>query len=106
MRAFALASPSSPSEIHIRPSLSVSGIRTTRTRSAAGVTRIAPVYTPPECRGRGYAAAATAAATEDALDSGATGVCLFTDLANPLTNRLYPRVGYRPVEDRLMIPFD
>jgi predicted GNAT family acetyltransferase len=65
----------------------------------AGTSRIGPVYTPPEHRGRGFAAAVTAAASRWALDAGAERVLLFTDLANPTTNALYPRIGYRPVQD-------
>ncbi|OLT21118.1 hypothetical protein BJF78_08665 [Pseudonocardia sp. CNS-139] len=71
----------------------------------AGMSRIGPVYTPPEHRGRGYAAAVTAAASRWALDAGAAHVVLFTDLANPLTNRLYPRLGYRPVHDTAELDF-
>lgn len=72
----------------------------------AGMSRVGPVYTPPELRGHGYAAAATAAATQHALDAGATRVVLFTDLANDVTNRLYPRLGFRPVHDALDVDFD
>ena len=45
------------------------------------------------------------AATRNALDAGATGVVLFTDLANPISNALYPRPGYRPIEDRAVVEF-
>ena len=65
----------------------------------AGTSRIGPVYTPPERRRHGYAAAVTAAASRWALDAGAERVLLFTDLANSTTNALYPRIGYRPVGD-------
>ena len=71
----------------------------------AGASRIGPVYTPPEQRGHGYAAAVTAAASQWALDQGAERVLLFTDLANPTTNRLYPRIGYRPVHDAVELLF-
>lgn len=71
-----------------------------------GMTRIGPVYTPPELRGHGYAAAATAAAAQWALDAGATRVLLFTDLANPISNRLYPRIGFVPIHDGLDVDFD
>jgi RimJ/RimL family protein N-acetyltransferase len=71
----------------------------------AGMSRIGPVYTPPEHRNHGYAAAATAAASQWALDAGAERVLLFTDLANPVTNRLYPRLGYRPVHDAAEVHF-
>jgi hypothetical protein len=45
------------------------------------------------------------AATRNALDAGATGVVLFTDLANPASNALYPRPGHRPIEDRAVVEF-
>ena len=76
------------------------------TRAVAGAARVAPVYTPPEHRGRGYAAGVTAAATRAALASGVEEVLLYTDLANPTSNRLYARLGYRPVEDSVSFVFD
>ena len=57
-----------------------------------------PVYTPPEERGQGYASAAVAALSQHVLDSGATP-CLFTDQANPTSNAIYQRLGYRPLAD-------
>ncbi|MGW2590824.1 GNAT family N-acetyltransferase [Streptomyces sp. NPDC001515] len=69
----------------------------------AGSARIAPVYTPPEHRGRGYAAAVTAEASRAALAAGTEELLLFTDLANPTSNGVYTRIGYRPVADRLVI---
>ncbi|MFE7772517.1 GNAT family N-acetyltransferase [Streptomyces sp. NPDC057445] len=71
----------------------------------AGQARVAPVYTPPELRGRGYAGAVTVAATRLAQRSGADEVLLFTDLANPTSNALYRRLGYRPVTDHLELVF-
>ena len=60
--------------------------------------RVGPVYTPPELRGRGYASALTAALTEQLLER--RRFCfLFTDLANPTSNSIYQRIGYRPVTD-------
>jgi GNAT superfamily N-acetyltransferase len=76
------------------------------TRAVAGAARVAPVYTPPEHRGRGYAAGVTAAVTRAALASGVEEVLLYTDLANPTSNRLYARLGYRPVEDSVSFAFD
>lgn len=61
--------------------------------------RVGPVYTPPELRGRGYASALTAALTQRLLDEGRRFCFLFTDLANPTSNRIYQRIGYRPVGD-------
>ncbi|GAB3816262.1 GNAT family N-acetyltransferase [Kribbella italica] len=63
-----------------------------------GAARIGSVYTPPEDRGNGYAGALTAALTRHLLDEG-TQPCLFTDLANPTSNKLYARIGYRKVVD-------
>lgn len=65
----------------------------------ADMSRIGPVYTLPGHRGRGFGAAVTAAATRWATGQGAGRVVLFTDLANPTSNALYPRLGYRPVCD-------
>ncbi|MEU0074549.1 GNAT family N-acetyltransferase [Streptomyces sp. NPDC006332] len=65
----------------------------------AGQVRVAPVYTPAELRGQGYAGAVTAEVSRAARDAGADEVLLFTDLANPTSNALYQRIGYRPVSD-------
>jgi predicted GNAT family acetyltransferase len=75
------------------------------TRPVEGVVRLGPVYTPPEHRGRGYGGAVTAAVSRAALAAGAAHVVLFTDRANPTSNALYHRLGYRPVEDRLVLKF-
>jgi predicted GNAT family acetyltransferase len=75
-------------------------------RPAAGVVRVGPVYTPPDHRGHGYGGAVTAAVSQAALDAGASHVVLFTDLANPASNALYQRLGYRPVEERVVFRFE
>jgi predicted GNAT family acetyltransferase len=75
------------------------------TQQVAGMCRVGPVYTPPALRGRGYAGAVTAAVSQAALEAGAAEVLLFTDLANPASNGLYQRLGYRPVEDRAVLSF-
>jgi GNAT superfamily N-acetyltransferase len=72
---------------------------------AAGVARIGPVYTPPEHRRHGYGSAATARAAFDILDGAALPV-LYTDLANPTSNKVYRALGFRPVADRLSVTFD
>ena len=63
------------------------------------VTRVSAVYTPPALRGHGYARANVAGASQHALDSGATICMLYTDRANPTSNRIYQDIGYRPVGD-------
>jgi hypothetical protein len=61
--------------------------------------RIGPVYTPPEQRGHGYARALTAVVSQTILDQGKRQALLYTDLANPTSNKLYQQVGYHPVAD-------
>jgi len=74
-------------------------------RQVAGMVRVGPVYTPPGLRGRGYAGAVTAEVSRAAVAAGAGEVLLYTDLANPTSNALYQRIGYRAVEDRLVLAF-
>jgi RimJ/RimL family protein N-acetyltransferase len=66
---------------------------------ARGVSRIGPVYTPPEHRRRGYAAAVTADVTAAFYAAGAQRVVLYTDAANPTSNAVYERIGYAHVAD-------
>jgi RimJ/RimL family protein N-acetyltransferase len=61
--------------------------------------RIGAVYTPPALRRRGYATALVGAVSQRALDGGKRVCFLFTDLSNPVSNSIYPKVGYRPVAD-------
>jgi GNAT superfamily N-acetyltransferase len=67
--------------------------------------RIGPVYTPPACRRRGYASALVADLSAALLARGRRRCFLFTDLANPTANRLYARIGYRPVADVVDLRF-
>lgn len=67
--------------------------------------RVGPVYTPPQERGRGYASALTAAASQTELDAGSQFCFLFTDLANPTSNHIYQAIGYQPVSDFDMYRF-
>ena len=82
-------------------SVSLAGL----TRTVAGMVRVGPVYTPPELRGRGYASAATVTVSQAALNAGVREVVLYTDPANPTSNALYQRLGYCPVEDRVVFSF-
>jgi RimJ/RimL family protein N-acetyltransferase len=54
------------------------------------------VYTPPQERGRGYASSVTAAVVDQLFSEGKTAACLYTDLRNPISNRCYAKVGFRP----------
>ncbi|MCA1822756.1 MAG: GNAT family N-acetyltransferase [Mycobacteriales bacterium] len=67
--------------------------------------RVGPVYTPPEHRRRGFASAATAAVSQRILDRGRRYCFLFTDLANPTSNKIYQDIGYRPVDDVVEMSF-
>jgi len=69
-----------------------------------GYARIGPVYTPKARRARGYATALVAAASRELIERGARRVFLTTDVANPVSNAIYARVGFRPVDD--MVAFD
>jgi len=65
---------------------------------AFGVARLGPVYTPPAQRGRGWASNAVAGISRRIQAQG-TRVCLFTDQANPTSNKIYTALGYQPVAD-------
>lgn len=59
--------------------------------------RVSLVYTPPEQRGRGYATACVTALSRELLAGGKRHCCLYTDVSNPISNRVYQRIGYRLV---------
>ena len=64
-----------------------------------GGPRIGIVFTPPEMRGRGYGAAITGSLAQLLLTKGHPWVSLFADKANPQSNRIYQRLGFRPELD-------
>lgn len=66
-------------------------------REGVALARISGVYTPPERRGHGYASAAVAAVSQRCLDAGCVATMLYTDLANPTSNKIYQDIGYRRV---------
>lgn len=61
--------------------------------------RIGPVYTPPEWRGQRYASKMTAVTSQQLLDTGRDFCFLYTDLGNPISNKIYQQIGYTPVCD-------
>ncbi|TDD23442.1 acetyltransferase [Kribbella turkmenica] len=69
-----------------------------------GACRVGPVYTPPEHRRHGYAGALTSHVTATILAAG-NQACLYTDLANPTSNKIYFDAGYRPLADFIDIEF-
>lgn len=80
--------------------------------SMAGFSREIPaavcvshVYTPPYFRARGYASSCVAQLSELGLKRGFSGCVLYTDLANPTSNSIYQKIGYRSVCDSRMLRF-
>lgn len=67
--------------------------------------RVAPVYTLPHARGRGYATALVAAMSRELLDDGRRKLFLITDLANPVSNSIYAKIGYRPQSELFHFDF-
>lgn len=68
--------------------------------------RIGPVYTPPPFRGRGYASALVADLSTALLAEERSFCFLYTDLANPTSNRIYERIGYERVGESAEIAFE
>jgi len=71
---------------------------TAATLPAFGVSRVGPVYTPKEHRGHGYASRAVYEVSKRLLEDG-TRACLFTDQANPTSNKIYEALGYERLVD-------
>lgn len=70
-----------------------------KTRPTRHGISVGLVYTPPELRGRGYATACVGELSRKLLGAGWEFCALFADLANPISNHIYERIGYRPVCD-------
>lgn len=76
------------------------------TRDTGSGCSINTVYTPLRFRRSGYATAAVAALSGRLLDAGRRFCCLYTDVANPTSNSVYAKIGYRPVRDEMEIAFE
>jgi len=63
------------------------------------------VYTPPFFRSKGYATSLVSKASQIILDRGFKKAILYTDLANPISNSIYKKIGYIPVLDQKEIEF-
>ncbi|MFH1446648.1 MAG: GNAT family N-acetyltransferase [Chloroflexota bacterium] len=77
-----------------------------RQRPTSHAVSVSGVYTPLEERKKGYASACVAKLTQLLLDEGFTFVNLFTDLANPTSNDIYQKIGYKPICDFDRYSFD
>jgi GNAT superfamily N-acetyltransferase len=72
---------------------------------AQGVVRLSGVYTPPERRKHGYAAACVHALSQRLRGCGYRCM-LYTDLGNPTSNSIYRRIGYRAVAEAIRYRFE
>jgi len=73
--------------------------------AAPDFARIAPVYTLPDRRGRGYATALVAAISRELLARGKRRLFLTTDVANPTSNAIYARIGFVAETDEYHFDF-
>lgn len=74
------------------------------TLPAMKTRRIAHVYTPPELRGRGVAAALVAHLAGETLAAG-DRCMLHTQLANPSSNGIYRRLGFEAISESTFYEF-
>jgi predicted GNAT family acetyltransferase len=77
-----------------------------KNREMQNVCGVSFVYTPPYFRGKGYATSCVAGLSRLILEQGFTKCVLYTDLANPVSNSIYRKIGYKPVCDSLEIKFE
>jgi predicted GNAT family acetyltransferase len=75
-------------------------------REMQSVCGVGEVYTPPYFRGKGFASSCVADLSRLILERGFTKCVLYTDLANPTSNSIYQKIGYKPVCDSLDIKFE
>ncbi|MCI0765227.1 GNAT family N-acetyltransferase [Bacillus sp. TL12] len=61
------------------------------------------VYTPKEARKKGYASNCVAAISQYMLDQGYKTTTLYTDLANPTSNKIYQEVGYEFIMESVLL---
>lgn len=74
---------------------------------SGGVVRVQAVYTPDVHRGNGYASALVAGISSGVLARDDIRACtLYTDLANPVSNGIYQKIGYRPIGDSANYGFE
>lgn len=69
------------------------------TRKMSKGIGIGGVYTPVEERSKGYAFNVVYRATKEQFNNGAEYCVLFTDDANPISNHVYEKIGYKRMVD-------
>lgn len=75
------------------------------TRPTQNNITISYVYTPIEERKKGYASDCVSAFTQSLLDRGYKSTSLYTDLSNPISNKIYIQIGYEAIMDSIVILF-
>ncbi len=70
------------------------------------IVQVGGVYTPPSCRGRGYARAVVAGSLLAARERGVTHAVLFTGKDNHHAQRAYRALGFRVVGDYGVVLLD
>jgi predicted GNAT family acetyltransferase len=73
--------------------------------AAPDFARIAPVYTFPDRRSRGYATALVASLSRELLARGKRRLFLTTDVSNRTSNGIYARIGYVAESDEFHYDF-
>jgi predicted GNAT family acetyltransferase len=66
------------------------------------IGRVGPIYTPDEFRKKGYASALTSEITATLISRGALPT-LYTQAANPTSNKIYQEIGYTLVDENLRV---
>ncbi len=69
------------------------------------VARIAPVFTPPEHRGRSYASALVSELSRELFAMGKRALFLTADASNPTSNGIYRRIGFVSAADHYHFDF-
>ena len=65
--------------------------RSKKTQNGAGISG---VYTPPHCRGKGYASSVVAELSKSLLEHGFKFCFLFADAENPISCGIYRKLGF------------
>ena len=76
-----------------------------KNRESKNGATISYVYTPPRHRRKGYGARVTACLSQKILYSGKQFCNLYTDLANPTSNSIYQKIGYKKIGESIHISF-
>ncbi|MED1508880.1 GNAT family N-acetyltransferase [Bacillus proteolyticus] len=74
-----------------------------KTRPTTNNITVNFVYTPKEERKKGYASNCVAALSQRMLDEGYKTTTLYTDLANPTSNKIYQEIGYEEIMESVLI---